>query len=148
MEEILSIKIVSVDHYTYFPIPNLDTTHSDFRQSAVKQVPVVRIFGITSNPRRKICANVHGIFPYFYIPCAETDIEKINKYSADLAAALDKSINISLGQSTSNTHHVYKIAPVRGVYEWQNRGFQEILKLIEFSVLGLSMDITKKTINF
>lgn len=54
-KNILSIKIVSVDHYNAFPIQNLDVNYSDFRESAVKQIPVVRIFGITQN-KRKICA--------------------------------------------------------------------------------------------
>lgn len=42
---VLSIKIVSVDHYSAFPINNLDVTYSEFRGSAVKQVPLIRIFG-------------------------------------------------------------------------------------------------------
>lgn len=115
MEDVLSIKIVSVDHYNYFPIRKLDTTYSEFRQSAVKQVPVIRIFGITSSPRRKVCANVHGVFPYFYVPCSERNPEKLQQLSKDLAAALDKSINISLGQSSSAAHHVYQISLVKGV---------------------------------
>lgn len=56
---ILSIKIVSVDHYSYFPIKTLDAEHSEFRRRPVKQVPVIRIFGITQD-KKKICANVHG----------------------------------------------------------------------------------------
>lgn len=54
-KEILSIKIVSVDHYSCYPIQSLDVTHSESRGSAVKQVPVIRIFGITQN-KKKICA--------------------------------------------------------------------------------------------
>lgn len=116
MEEnnILSIKIVSVDHYSCFPITNLDVTHSEFRKSAVKLVPVIRIFGITQN-KKKICANVHGVFPYFYIPCAETDPEKINQLMDDLAVQLDKSVNISFGQSSSLSQHIFKISLVKGM---------------------------------
>lgn len=111
---ILSIKIVSVDHYNAFPIQNLDVNHSDFRESAVKQVPVVRIFGITQN-KKKICANVHGVFPYFYIPCAETNHEKIKELMKELAVQLDKSINTSLGQSNSISQHIYRISLVKGM---------------------------------
>lgn len=116
MEEtnILSIKIVSVDHYNSFPIKNLDTEHSEFRKCAVKQVPVIRIFGITQN-KKKICANVHGVFPYFYVPCMLTDHDKINKQMEDLAIALDKSLNVSFGQSNSISQHIFRISLVKGM---------------------------------
>lgn len=112
--KILSIKIVSVDHYSCFPIQKLDATQSDFRRSAVKQVPVIRIYGITQN-KKKICANVHGVFPYLYVPCAEKDHMKIDQLMQDLAVHLDKSINVSLNQSTSTTQHVFRISLVKGV---------------------------------
>ncbi|CRK90677.1 CLUMA_CG004378, isoform A [Clunio marinus] len=111
---ILSIKIVSVDHYNSFPIPNLDSNYSEFRNCSVKYVPVIRIFGITQN-KKKICANVHGVFPYFYIPCAEIDHEKITKLMNDLAEQIDKSINTSLGQSSSKNQHIYRISLVKGI---------------------------------
>lgn len=111
---ILSIKIVSVDHYSCFPIKNLDAEHSEFRGRPVKQVPVIRIFGI-SQDKKKICANVHGVFPYFYIPCSETDSDKVNQLMLDIAVALDRSINVSLGQSNSSNAHVFRISLVKGV---------------------------------
>lgn len=111
---ILSIKIVSVDHYSCFPIQKLDVTQSEFRGSTVKQVPIIRIYGITQN-KKKICANVHGVFPYLYVPCAETDHQRIDQLMKDLAVHLDKSINVSLGQSTSSTQHVYRISLVKGM---------------------------------
>lgn len=113
-KNILSIKIVSVDHYSSFPIQNLDDTRSEFRENIVKQVPVIRIYGITQN-KKKICANVHGAFPYFYIPCSETSCEKIDQLMQDIASQLDKSINISLGQSNSSAQHVYRVSLVKGL---------------------------------
>lgn len=110
---ILSIKIVSVDHYNSFPIQHLDVNRSEFRGSVVKQVPIVRIFGITQN-KKKICANVHGYFPYFYVPCAETSHDKILQLMKDLAVQLDKHINISLGQSNASAQHIYRISLVKG----------------------------------
>lgn len=113
-KSILSIKIVSVDYYSAYPIDKLDVTYSEFRKSAVRQVPVIRIFGITSE-RKKVCGNVHGVFPYLYIPCAERNHEKISQFMDDLAAAIDRSINISFGQSTSSAKHVYRITLVKGM---------------------------------
>lgn len=59
-DNILSIKIVTVDYYNTFPIPNLDVTHSEFRNSPVKSVTVLRVFGITKD-KRKICCNIHQV---------------------------------------------------------------------------------------
>jgi DNA polymerase zeta len=111
---ILSIKIVSVDHYLSFPIKNLDIEWSEFRESPVKFVSVIRIFGTTSN-KKKICANIHGAFPYFYIPCSETNNDKIQQLMKDLAAALDKSLNISFGRTSSTNQHIYRISLVKGM---------------------------------
>lgn len=36
--DITSIRIVSVDNYMRYPIPNLDPLYSDFRGNEVKQV--------------------------------------------------------------------------------------------------------------
>lgn len=113
-KSILSIKIVSVDHYMSFPIQNLDITHSEFRQFTVKQVPVIRIFGITQN-KKKICANVHGCLPYFYVPCAETCPEKIHELMTDLAKDIDRNVNTSFGQSNSSAQHVFRISLVKGM---------------------------------
>jgi DNA polymerase zeta len=112
-KNILSIKIVSVDHYNCFPIPKLDVEHSEFRESAVKHVPIIRIYGVTQT-KKKICANVHGVFPYFYIPCAETSPEKIAQMMKEIAHDVDKSINTSLGQSTSAAQHIFRISLVKG----------------------------------
>lgn len=62
-DSILSIKIVTVDYYSTFPIPNLDVTHSEFRNSPVKSVTVLRVFGVTKD-KRKICCNIHQVVNY------------------------------------------------------------------------------------
>lgn len=44
MEKVLSIKIVTVDYYSSFPIPELDVTNSEFRKNApVKMVFIFKI---------------------------------------------------------------------------------------------------------
>lgn len=42
-----SIRIVTTDHYQGTPIPGLDVQYADFRASAVKKVPVIRVYGST-----------------------------------------------------------------------------------------------------
>lgn len=113
-QNILSIKIVSVDHYLSFPIKSLDVEYSEFRDNVVKFVPVIRVFGTTSN-KKKICANIHGAFPYFYVPCSETNNDRIADLMKTLAANIDRSINASFGRSGSDNQHVYRISLVKGV---------------------------------
>lgn len=42
-----SVRIVTADYYLASPIKDLDVCYSGFRESNVKKVPVVRIFGAT-----------------------------------------------------------------------------------------------------
>lgn len=42
-----SVRIVTADYYLAKPIKDLDVCYSEFRESDVKRVPVVRIFGAT-----------------------------------------------------------------------------------------------------
>lgn len=114
-QNILSIKIVSVDHYLSYPIKSLDVEYSEFRDNVVKFVPVIRVFGTTHN-KKKICANIHGAFPYFYVPCAETNNDRIAELMKTLATNIDRSINASFGRSSSDNQHVYRISLVKGMW--------------------------------
>lgn len=42
-----AVRIVTADFYLASPIKDLDVCYSDFRESDVKKVPVVRVFGAT-----------------------------------------------------------------------------------------------------
>lgn len=79
------------------------------------QVPVIRIFG-TDGDGTKTCAHIHGIFPYLYIPYdSRSANEEADRFSYQLASSLDKALNISLGQSSSDTEHIFKIVHVKGM---------------------------------
>lgn len=57
----LSVRIVTADYYLASPIKDLDVSYSSFRESDVKRVPVVRIFGATPAGE-----SVSFIFPLRY----------------------------------------------------------------------------------
>ncbi|XP_072939379.1 DNA polymerase zeta catalytic subunit [Epargyreus clarus] len=107
-----SVRIVVCDHYLTRPVPGIDVIYSEFRGSNIKQVPVLRIFGSTPDGR-KACLHVHGVFPYFYIPCPTPNPEP--QFLYQIAASLDKALNIALKQATSANQHVYKISLVKGL---------------------------------
>ncbi|XP_068631167.1 DNA polymerase zeta catalytic subunit isoform X2 [Battus philenor] len=107
-----SLRIVVCDHYLTKPIPGIDVIYSEFRGSDIKQVPVLRVFGPTPDGR-KACLHIHGVFPYFYLPCPTQDPEP--QYLYQIAASLDKALNIAFKQATSANQHVYKISLVKGL---------------------------------
>ncbi|CAG9559854.1 unnamed protein product [Danaus chrysippus] len=107
-----SVRIVVCDHYLTRPIPGIDVIYSEFRGSDIKQVPVLRVFG-PSPGGQKACLHIHGVFPYFYIPCPEANPQP--QFLYQIAASLDKALNIALKQATSANQHVYKITVVKGL---------------------------------
>ncbi|KAG5682944.1 hypothetical protein PVAND_012261 [Polypedilum vanderplanki] len=115
MDNVLSIKIITCDYYNTAPIQNLDVTYSEFRKIDVKNVPVLRIFGITKE-KLKICCNIHNVFPYLFVPCPEADLEKIDPLMKEMAQQIDLKINSSFGQSNSAQQHVYRISLCKGTF--------------------------------
>ncbi|KAG6456573.1 hypothetical protein O3G_MSEX009813 [Manduca sexta] len=107
-----SVRIVVCDHYLTKPVPGVDVIYSEFRGSDIKQVPVLRIFGPTPDGY-KACLHIHGVFPYFYIPCPTPN--PAPQFLYQIAASLDKALNIALKQASSANQHVYKITLVKGL---------------------------------
>ncbi|RZB70336.1 DNA polymerase zeta catalytic subunit [Asbolus verrucosus] len=107
-----AVRIVNADFYMTSPIQGLDVMYSDFRGSSVTQVPVIRIFG-SADTGKKICLHIHGVFPYLYIPYDGS--EDANSLKYQIAASIDKALNISFGQGSSTTQHVYKVSLVSGI---------------------------------
>ncbi|XP_059610831.1 DNA polymerase zeta catalytic subunit [Phlebotomus argentipes] len=131
---VTSVRIVSVDYYLTPPVPKLDVTYSEFRGATVKrvsfsswpvpwppvthtsvvQVPTVRIFGSTADGE-KVCAHVHGVFPYLYIPMDETTRESdAAQFAYQITHSLDKALSVTQGRVSSTAQHVFKAVPVRG----------------------------------
>jgi len=64
------VRLNCVDHYQATPTeldPQLKRGNSDqSEQKVVPRVPVIRVFGATETGQ-KVCAHIHGAFPYLYI---------------------------------------------------------------------------------
>ncbi|XP_065090214.1 DNA polymerase zeta catalytic subunit-like [Ochlerotatus camptorhynchus] len=115
-ENVTSIRIVSVDHYMHKPEPRFDTCYSEFRGCDVKQVPVIRLFGSTADGTHS-CVHIHGVFPYLYVPYdgSTSDRIAVDRLMYQIAASLDKAVNVSLGNANSTVTHVFRIALVKGI---------------------------------
>lgn len=122
-QPLISVRIVTIDHYMSTPIEELDVTYSTFRSSVIKKVPILRVFGSTP-AGQKTCLHLHGIFPYIYVPVPESAQDG---FVYRLAASIDKALNISLAmtmkpdqpqneipEAKNNLQHVLKVVEVKG----------------------------------
>ncbi|XP_064541449.1 DNA polymerase zeta catalytic subunit isoform X2 [Drosophila montana] len=133
IDGIYSLRLVIADFYLEKPVFGLDPCYSELRGKEIKRVPIVRIFGANANGQ-KCCMHVHGVFPYFYIPYDKRDFESVERGILQIAMHLDKAINISLGQGSSNAQHVFKIQLVKGIpFYGYHRTEHQFFKIFMFN---------------
>ncbi|KAL0967344.1 hypothetical protein UPYG_G00251070 [Umbra pygmaea] len=123
-----AVRIVTADYYLASPLKDLDVCHNEFRESDVKKVPVVRIFGATP-AGQKTCLHLHGIFPYLYVPYDGYG-QQAERYLRQMAFSIDRALNVSMGNPSSNAQHVFKVALVSGMpfygYHYKEKQFMKI----------------------
>uniref|UniRef100_A0A671NKV8 DNA polymerase zeta catalytic subunit n=1 Tax=Sinocyclocheilus anshuiensis TaxID=1608454 RepID=A0A671NKV8_9TELE len=123
-----SLRIVTADYYMSSPIRDLDVCYSEFRESDVKKVPVVRIFGATP-AGQKTCLHLHGVFPYIYVPYDGFG-QDADRYLQQLAYSIDRALNVSMGNPSSNVQHIFKVVLVSGMpfygYHMKEKTFMKI----------------------
>ncbi|XP_074541987.1 DNA polymerase zeta catalytic subunit isoform X2 [Halichoeres trimaculatus] len=123
-----SVRIVTADFYLASPIKDLDVCHSDFRESGVKKVPVVRIFGATP-AGQKTCLHLHGVFPYIYVPY-DGYSQQPERHLRQVAFSIDRALNVAMGNPASNCQHVFKVVLVSGMpfygYHAKEKHFMKI----------------------
>lgn len=108
-----AVRIVTADYYLASPVKDLDVCYSEFRESDVKRVPVVRIFGATP-AGQKTCLHLHGVFPYIYVPYDGFGQES-DRYLRQLAFSIDRALNVAMGNPGSSVQHVFKVVLVSGM---------------------------------
>ncbi|KAM8726444.1 DNA polymerase zeta catalytic subunit isoform 4-T4 [Acanthopagrus schlegelii] len=108
-----AVRIVTADFYLASPIKDLDVCYSEFRESDVKKVPVVRIFGATP-AGQKTCLHLHGVFPYIYVPYGGYS-QQPERYLRQVAFSIDRALNVAMGNPASSAQHVFKVVLVSGM---------------------------------
>lgn len=70
--DLFRVRLNCIDHYQATPTRYDPQLRNDIRPSQIRKgpkVPVIRIFGSTETGQ-KVCAHVHGAFPYLYVEYA------------------------------------------------------------------------------
>ncbi|XP_033505189.2 DNA polymerase zeta catalytic subunit isoform X2 [Epinephelus lanceolatus] len=123
-----AVRIVTADFYLASPIKDLDVCYSEFRESDVKKVPVVRIFGATP-AGQKTCLHLHGVFPYIYVPYDGYGQQQ-ERYLRQVAFSIDRALNVAMGNPASSVQHVFKVVLVSGMpfygYHAKEKHFMKI----------------------
>ncbi|XP_058470298.1 DNA polymerase zeta catalytic subunit [Solea solea] len=123
-----AVRIVTADYYLAKPVKDLDVCYSDFRESDVNKVPVVRIFGATP-AGQKTCLHLHGVFPYVCVPYDGYG-QQPERYLRQVAFSIDRALNVAMGNPASSTQHVFKVVLVSGMpfygYHAKEKHFMKI----------------------
>lgn len=113
-----SMRVIEVEPLTSQPVPGLDETWSSLEGRSIQRVPILRLYG--STPAGQKCAvSLHNAYPYFFLNVPETVIEqhdtyeKLTSYSIQLAHALNKATQISLGGRSKDAQFVHMISIVQ-----------------------------------
>ncbi|EKX50866.1 hypothetical protein GUITHDRAFT_54961, partial [Guillardia theta CCMP2712] len=64
------VRLCSIDYHMSYPVEGLDVIESRYMGERLQRVPILRIFGITSEGQ-KACVHLHRAFPYLYVPVLE-----------------------------------------------------------------------------
>lgn len=63
--DLFRVRINCIDHYQA-TITTFDPRLPSVDEASNQKVPVIRVFGATETGQ-KVCAHIHGVFPYLYI---------------------------------------------------------------------------------
>ncbi|CAH8642458.1 unnamed protein product [Dicrocoelium dendriticum] len=74
----LCIKLFHLEYYMSKPLTEIDVSYSDLRGAYASKVPIIRVYGTTPSGQ-KVCANVHGYMPYFYVTVPSKSSDYINE---------------------------------------------------------------------
>ncbi|KNC96642.1 DNA polymerase (pol2) [Spizellomyces punctatus DAOM BR117] len=114
LEPLISIRIITLDHYLAYPNPLTDHCATQFSAPGAKgfKVPIIRIFGVTENGQ-KACVHVHQAYPYIYIPYdGPLDPQGVRLYIHKLGTSLNHATALALGQNQRNTGKSLYIASI------------------------------------
>ncbi|KAJ2830357.1 DNA polymerase zeta, partial [Coemansia sp. 'formosensis'] len=112
----LEVQIGNIDYYMSPQTPADCVLRAPYNvfEEPLKQVPVVRIFGVTRSEQR-ICLHVHQVWPYLYVAYdGARNVEAVRTFGHQLGLSLNHALNVSL-KNNNGSHFVAAVVPVKGV---------------------------------
>lgn len=146
--DVFRVRLNCLDNYQSQPTP-LDAplwgprAFSSTQRGNLPQVPIVRVFGATETGQ-KVCAHIHGAFPYLYVPYTES-IEKshLDSYISTFRHSIDHALAISYRrnpyENSKNAAFVAHISLVKGVpFFGYNVGHKYYLKVYLLNPMNMT----------
>ncbi|KFY07283.1 hypothetical protein V492_07294 [Pseudogymnoascus sp. VKM F-4246] len=133
--DLFRVRLNCVDHYQSFPTrfdPQLrrDVTPSEI--GSEPKVPVIRVFG-TTETGQKVCAHIHGAFPYLYIDYnGQLTANEVGAYIHRLHLSIDHALAVSYRRDAYDrrTRFIARITLVKGTpFYGYHVGYQYYLKI-------------------
>ncbi|KAI9739958.1 MAG: DNA polymerase zeta [Claussenomyces sp. TS43310] len=118
--ELFRVRLNCIDHYQSSPTqfdPQLRRDVVPSQRYKEPEVPVIRVFGSTETGQ-KVCAHIHGAFPYLYIEYdGDPKPEDIGVYIHRLHLSIDHALGVSYRRNVydGKNSFVARITLVKGV---------------------------------
>ncbi|CAL8576216.1 DNA polymerase zeta [Xanthoria parietina] len=142
--DIFRVRLNCVDHYQGLPTkfdPRLPGRLDQSKQKDASKVPVIRVFGATE-AGQKVCAHIHGAFPYLYVEYHGSLIpDDVDAYIHRLHLSIDHALAVSYRRNMydGKTAFVAHISLVKGVpFYGYNVGYKFFLKVYMLNPLHMT----------
>ncbi|KAK3190697.1 DNA polymerase zeta [Lecanicillium sp. MT-2017a] len=138
------VRINCIDHYQATPTRHDPQLRNDIGPSQAAKgpkVPVIRIFGSTETGQ-KVCAHVHGAFPYLFIEyTGSLASEDVGEFMYRLHLSIDHALSVSYrrDQYGANSRFVARITLAKGVpFYGFHVGYRFFLKIYMFNPMVMT----------
>ncbi|OTA08409.1 hypothetical protein A9Z42_0000970 [Trichoderma parareesei] len=137
------VRLNCIDHYQALPSRHDPQLRNDLQAPLLNatRVPVIRIFGSTEFGQ-KVCAHVHGVFPYLYVEYdGDLNQDAVGAFIYRLHLSIDHALAISYrrDQDGDKAKFVARITLVKGVpFYGYTVGYKPFLKIYMFNPLVMT----------
>ncbi|KAI1092110.1 hypothetical protein F5B19DRAFT_232728 [Rostrohypoxylon terebratum] len=118
--DVFRVRLNCIDHYQAIPTKYDPQLRNDIRPSQLSKeprVPVIRVFGSTETGQ-KVCAHIHGAFPYLYIEYDGSLLpDDVGAYIYRLHLSIDHALAVSYRRNAydGKSKYVARITLVKGI---------------------------------
>ncbi|KAI0385004.1 hypothetical protein F5Y04DRAFT_203542 [Hypomontagnella monticulosa] len=118
--DVFRVRLNCIDHYQAIPTKYDPQLRNDIHQSQLNKeprVPVVRVFGSTETGQ-KVCAHIHGAFPYLYIEYNGSLVpDDVGAYIYRLHLSIDHALAVSYRRNAydAKSKYVARITLAKGI---------------------------------